>query len=151
MCMQVLYAGIDATSIEHAPIRDHAPARSLLFVVWMLLAGFMLLDLFIGSLVDAYNEIQAEEDGTALLTEGQKRWTIAMEHLVSLQPRRFARRPTNPCRAWCFDMCRHPRFDTAILIVIVFNTALMAADGYGTSERYAPTLSSRHTSHRPMY
>lgn len=46
----VMYASIDASSVEHAPVRDYAPIRSLFFVGWILLAGFMLLDLFIGEL-----------------------------------------------------------------------------------------------------
>ena len=38
-------------------------------------------------------------------------------------------------------MIRHPHFDTIIMCIIVLNTVLMAADGYGISDKTAATLS----------
>lgn len=89
-----------------------------------------------------YSEIQAEQDGSAFLTEEQQLWTATMERLLAFKPRRFHVPPTDSCRAWCYHLIHRPHFDTAVLCVILFNSALMASDGYGTPNRYAAALSS---------
>ena len=139
---RVMYAGIDATGVDTAPVRDYAPARSFYFVLWIFVGSFVLLDLFIGSVVITYNEIQQEDDGWAILTKEQQAWTAAMEYLLLLQPKLHIKVPSDPCRAWCYHTCQQKRFDYFITWSILVNTGLMAADSYGASDRQAAILSS---------
>jgi hypothetical protein len=71
----------------------------------------------------------------AMLTEEQYAWTVAMEHLVSLRPKRHLQPPEDPCRAWLFRFSRQRLFENAILGSILLNTTLLAADSYGISDR----------------
>ena len=61
---------------------------------------------------------------------------------VALKPRRHKGEPADACRAWCFRLSQHKRFDHAMLGVIVANTCLMAVDSYGISDREAQVLSA---------
>jgi len=70
----------------------------------------------------------------ALLTEEQYAWTVAMDHLVSLRPKRHIDCPEHPCRAWLFHFSRTKLFERVVLASILLNTALLAADSYGISE-----------------
>ena len=63
-----------------------------------------------------------------------------MEALLEIKPKRLATTPDNPLRACCFALVRARWFEGAIMCVIVFNTLLMALDGYGIPESDAATL-----------
>ena len=70
-------AGIDATGIEMAPVRDAAPVQSLYFVGWIALGSFCLLNLFVGVLVSTFTEIRAKEEGAHYMSESQQQWADA--------------------------------------------------------------------------
>ena len=94
---KLMYAGIDATGVDMAPLRDAHPAQGLFFVAWILLGSFLLLDLFVGTLVSTYEEIKtAEEQDGALLTDEQREWVEVMERLVALRPKVYVPCPTDP-------------------------------------------------------
>lgn len=139
---QLLFAGIDASEIDHAPVRDYNVAQSLYFVLWILLGSLVLLDLFTGTLISTYDEIHKEEDGLALLTEQQFHWTIAMEQFIALRPKVLAKCPSDAGRAWCFQLVQRKQFEQVILMAILLNTALLASDSYNASDRQAAVLSS---------
>jgi hypothetical protein len=86
--------------------------------------------------------VRAAEDGSVLLTAAQREWTDVMERMIALRPKQYVPCPTEPGRAWCFRLSKDKRFDHTIFGAIVFNTLLMAVDGYGISPREAALLSS---------
>jgi hypothetical protein len=65
-----------------------------------------------------------------------------MERLMELRPRHLTVEPEDAFRAWCFRLTKHKSFETAILVVILANTLLLAADSYGASDRFAAVLDS---------
>lgn len=156
--VEVLWMGIDATSIGHAPVRDASRSQSLFFVSWIILGATFLLNLFVGVLVATFAEIKRADDlgddandsedddqsngseaptrsrrvvSTVGVTERQAEWLETMAQLVSSQPKPRQQCPEGECRGACFKLVKHPSFDHLILVVILFNTMLMALDGYG--------------------
>ena len=72
----VMYDGVDARSPELAPRRDHNPAIAFFFVIFMILANFFILNLFVGIILDNFARI-AEERGdgsSATMTKEQQLW-----------------------------------------------------------------------------
>jgi hypothetical protein len=72
----VMYDGVDARSPELAPRRDHTPAIAFFFVIFMILANFFILNLFVGIILDNFARI-AEERGdgsSATMTKEQQLW-----------------------------------------------------------------------------
>ena len=63
-----------------------------------------------------------------------------MVQLLSYRPKLRQVCPPHPCRACCFRLVKHKHFDMYILLAILFNTALMALDGYGISAQQKRTL-----------
>ena len=126
-----MIAGIDATAVESAPVRDHSLWQGLYFVVWTMVGGMFLVNLFVGVLVDTFATIRRLEDGGNIMSDGQRQWATAMERLMMLRPARYLGRPAGCVRGVAFTLVKLPRFDRFIVAVIFCNTALMAADGYG--------------------
>ena len=134
----VMFAVIDAKGVDVAPERDAQPANALFLIAWVVMGAMCLVNLFVGVLVETFDTIRKKEDGVKIMSEGQKQWAEAMEQMLATKPKR---RPAHPapeqCCGWrvrCHRLATSPRFEMAILGVILFNTLLMALDGYGNVE-----------------
>ena len=51
--------------------RNDGSFASLYFVVWMFVGSFFAMQLFVGVVVDQFNAIKAEKDGSATMTPAQ--------------------------------------------------------------------------------
>ena len=141
----VMFTAIDATGVGTAPVRDAHPENALFFILWIVLGSMLLLNLFVGVLVNVFGDIKRQEeegggDTVVLMTDEQRQWTESMESALELRPTRVPKTPTNPIRRACFEAVRMKQFETLILGVILFNTLLMALDGYNTPPVEAATL-----------
>ena len=161
----VMWACVDGISSEDAPVRDAFPVRTVFHIGWIVLGSVLLLNLFVGVLVNVFAEMKRQEeeeggddligapsaaaahDGAAgqsrtgvLMTPMQKEWAESMEALLEIRPKKLAPCPSSTLRAACFHLVRAPRFEMAILGAILFNTALMALDGYGIPAAQAQAL-----------
>ena len=132
----VMWATIDAYSEPgHAPVRDFRLSNSLYVLLWILLGGMFLINVFVGVIVETFADIKREEDGLKLMDDDQQQWVETMQSLLKLQPARYAPEPTDDkTRLVAFWTIRSRWFEPAVLGLIVFNTALMAMDGYGISD-----------------
>ena len=69
------------------------------------------------------------------MNDDQQMWVETMQNLLKLQPQRFVPEPSNdPPRQFFYFLVRSQFFEPVILMVILFNTILMALDGYGISD-----------------
>ena len=133
----VMFGAIDVVAIGEAPVRDASVRNAIFFILWIILGSMLLLNLFVGVLVNVFNEIKQQEEegggepGAPLMTDEQRQWTESMESALELKPLRVPPKPKNGLGACCYVLVRHKFFDACILVVILFNTVLMALDGYG--------------------
>ena len=63
MWPNIMFRAIDATTPTTAPKRDNQPFVSLLFVVFIFLTTFFVMNLFISVIVDKFNEMQKKKEG----------------------------------------------------------------------------------------
>jgi NADH:ubiquinone oxidoreductase subunit 3 (subunit A) len=52
MWIEIMYSGIDATGKGTNPVEHANPAMAILFVVFMIIMTFLVLNLFVGVAVD---------------------------------------------------------------------------------------------------
>eukprot|EP00966_Prymnesium_polylepis_P266257 6150543-Prymnesium_polylepis.2 len=138
----VVYAGIDATGVDLAHVRDAHPSQSIFFVLWVGLGSMTLLNLFVGVLVSAFQELRAQEEGYYLLSGAQKQWVEMMKMMMSVRPVRRILEPQEPWRAACYSLAKQPQFETCVLCIIVLNTLSMSLDSFDPAnpEADSPTL-----------
>ena len=137
---KVMYLGIDAVGVDVTGRTDYNPWAALFFIAWVFIGGLIILNVFVGVLIDTFATMEAQDHYGAIFTSHeQQHWLETLEASTLARPLKRHRRPQNAgCRQWLYDAITSQRFETLILSVILANTALMAMDG----EEISPWLST---------
>merc|ERR1719230_845324 len=91
---------------KHEKTRYYGPANHLsngwplFFVIWLLFGSFIILNMVVGVVLDAYNRIKSEGSGTAFMTEGQAEWVATQRSVIAMRPLKTANPPPQPWRMW---------------------------------------------------
>ena len=141
-----MYLGVDAVGVDVAGERNHNSWVSLFFISWVFIGGFVVLNVFVGVLIETFEKVELQDRFGAIFTSHQQQhWVETLETQTKVRPLRRHKRPEGmgpivACRERLYDMVTSHTFEMLILIVIVFNTVLMAADGHGISPWLHSTL-----------
>lgn len=65
----VMYAGIAATEIDYVMTDKNNPYWSIFFIVFIIVGGFFLLNLFVGVVISTFNREKDKIGGNNLLTD----------------------------------------------------------------------------------
>ncbi|CBN75915.1 similar to sodium channel, voltage-gated, type IX, alpha isoform 5 [Ectocarpus siliculosus] len=137
----VTYAAVDATGVGMQPIRDHVIARVWLFILFMLLGAYLVMNLFVGVIVDNFKKMKARaEEGGLLVTEHQRLWIKTQLIMRRLRPMKRPQPPPGRLGSSCFRLINLPWFDPAVMVCIVLNTVVLAMDYFGQSNLYTSVL-----------
>eukprot|EP00966_Prymnesium_polylepis_P077820 1803322-Prymnesium_polylepis.1 len=97
------------------------------------------MNLFVGVIVQNFNRIAKEADGSATMTVEQQQWVDSMKAMGRAKPVNKLRMPSGThgiarARRRLFRAITHPTFDAIIGGVIVFNVIVMALDYWGIEQ-----------------
>lgn len=106
----------------------------VLFMLWIVLGSFILLNMTIGIVLDTFNSRQAENEGLTFLTEKQSEWVRAQKSIVATRPLKQQQPPTQQWRGVPFRIVTSSTFDMFIMGVIVLNTFFMAVDTWSPED-----------------
>nr|XP_054933091.1 sodium channel protein para-like isoform X3 [Dermacentor andersoni] len=114
----------------------------LYFVFFIIFGSFFTLNLFIGVIIDNFNEQKKKAGGSLemFMTEDQKKYYNAMKKMGSKKPAKAIPRPRFKIQAMVFDLTTNKMFDMAIMIFIALNMTVMALDHYKQSKLYESIL-----------
>ncbi|XP_036726303.1 sodium channel protein type 11 subunit alpha isoform X1 [Balaenoptera musculus] len=133
--MDIMYAAVDSRGEGQQPRFEENSLMYVYFVVFIIFGSFFTLNLFIGVIIDNFNQQQKKLGGQDIfLTEEQKKYYNAMKKLGSKKPQRPIPRPLNKCQGLVFDLVTHQVFDIIIIILIFLNMVSMMAESYGQSK-----------------
>uniref|UniRef100_I3LPL6 Sodium channel protein n=1 Tax=Sus scrofa TaxID=9823 RepID=I3LPL6_PIG len=134
--MDIMYAAVDSREEGKQPRFEENPYVYLYFVVFIIFGSFFTLNLFIGVIIDNFNQQQKKISGQDIfMTEEQKKYYNAMKKLGSKKPQRPIPRPLNKCQGLVFDLVTHQVFDIIIIILIFLNMVSMMAESHDQSDR----------------
>ena len=127
-----MYLGIDAVGVDVAGRLDYNMVHSLFFIAWVFLGGFVVLNVFVGVLIDTFATMNTlQRFGGIFTSHEQQHWVETLEAATIVRPQFRSKPPVgSPCRVAFYNLVTSKRFESAILGVILLNTACMAADGY---------------------
>jgi len=130
MWPNIMYDAIDATGINMAPIRNHNQWVSLYFVVVVILASFLSSNLIISVIVDNFNKIKQEKEGSAFLTKDQELWmrTRRLTDKITLVKKKDV--PINDFRKKIFYIVENDNFEPIVLLSICLNCLTMTMERY---------------------
>ena len=74
-----MYRMMDATPDELSLVRnDYSPA-CVFSIVWMFMGSLFAMNLFVAVIVEEFNRIKADSDGSATMTPEQMQWVVTMK------------------------------------------------------------------------
>uniref|UniRef100_A0A665XEI7 Sodium channel protein n=1 Tax=Echeneis naucrates TaxID=173247 RepID=A0A665XEI7_ECHNA len=139
--MEIMHAATDSRGVEEQPIREINLYMYLYFVVFIIFGSFFTLNLFIGVIIDNFNQQKRKMSGQDIfMTEEQKKYYNAMKKLGSKKPQKPIPRPANMLQAFFFDLVSKQAFDIMIMMLIIINMVTMMVETDEQSERMESIL-----------
>merc|ERR1719261_1356357 len=79
---------MDAGEIGTQPVQEqNAAVGGFYFVIFIVIGVFLVLNLFVGAVVDKFNDLKAGHNGVnPLLTPEQQEYTAAMANMIKIRP-----------------------------------------------------------------
>ncbi|XP_015234128.1 PREDICTED: sodium channel protein type 2 subunit alpha-like isoform X2 [Cyprinodon variegatus] len=127
--MDIMYAAVDSRDLEEQPEYEVNLYMYLYFVIFIIFGSFFTLNLFIGVIIDNFNQQKKKFGGQDIfMTEEQKKYYNAMKKLGSKKPQKPIPRPTNEFQGFVFDCVTKQAFDIVIMILICLNMVTMMVE-----------------------
>ncbi|XP_043365639.1 sodium channel protein type 5 subunit alpha-like isoform X3 [Dermochelys coriacea] len=127
--MDIMYAAVDSRGCEEQPEWECNLYMYLYFVIFIIFGSFFTLNLFIGVIIDNFNQQKKKLGGQDIfMTEEQKKYYNAMKKLGSKKPQKPIPRPLNKYQGFIFDIVSKQAFDVSIMILICLNMVTMMVE-----------------------
>uniref|UniRef100_H2LDQ9 Sodium channel protein n=1 Tax=Oryzias latipes TaxID=8090 RepID=H2LDQ9_ORYLA len=127
--MDIMYAAVDSRAVEEQPVKEINLYMYLYFVIFIIFGSFFTLNLFIGVIIDNFNQQKRKIRGQDIfMTEEQKKYYNAMKKLGSKKPQKPIPRPLNTLQGFFFDLVGKQAFDIIIMVLILFNMITMMVE-----------------------
>ncbi|XP_078017902.1 sodium channel protein type 4 subunit alpha B isoform X2 [Epinephelus lanceolatus] len=127
--MDIMYAAVDSRDVESQPMYEDNLYMYLYFVIFIIFGSFFTLNLFIGVIIDNFNQQKAKLGGKDIfMTEEQKKYYNAMKKLGSKKPQKPVPRPENKFQGLVFDLVTTQFFDIFIMVLICLNMVTMMVE-----------------------
>uniref|UniRef100_A0A8B9LQH0 Sodium channel protein n=1 Tax=Astyanax mexicanus TaxID=7994 RepID=A0A8B9LQH0_ASTMX len=126
--MDIMYAAVDSRNVKDQPDYEVNLYMYLYFVIFIIFGSFFTLNLFIGVIIDNFNQQKKKMSQDIFMTEEQKKYYNAMKKLGSKKPQKPIPRPTNKFQGLIFDLITKQAFDIIIMILICLNMVTMMVE-----------------------
>ncbi|XP_053877202.1 sodium channel protein type 5 subunit alpha-like [Malaclemys terrapin pileata] len=125
----IMYAAVDSRGVEKQPKKENNPYMYLYFVVFIIFGSFFTLNLFVGVIIDNFNQQKKKISRQDIfMTEEQRKYYNAMKKLGSKKPQKPIPRPLNKYQGFFFDIVTSEAFDIIIMILICLNMITMMVE-----------------------
>uniref|UniRef100_A0A8C6PZJ9 Sodium channel protein n=1 Tax=Nothobranchius furzeri TaxID=105023 RepID=A0A8C6PZJ9_NOTFU len=126
--MDIMYAAVDSREVGEQPSYEINLYMYLYFVIFIIFGAFFTLNLFIGVVIDNFNQQKKKMNKDLFMTDEQKKYYEAMKKLGSKKPPKPIPRPKNPIQGLVFDFISQQFFDIFIMILICLNMVTMMVE-----------------------
>ncbi|KAM4796050.1 sodium channel protein type 8 subunit alpha [Rhinophrynus dorsalis] len=142
--MDIMYAAVDSRKVHQQPMYEENIYMYIYFVIFIIFGSFFTLNLFIGVIIDNFNQQKKKirflkivtsfffplhfGGQDIFMTEEQKKYYNAMKKLGSKKPQKPIPRPLNKFQGAIFDIITQQAFDIIIMILICLNMVTMMVE-----------------------
>jgi hypothetical protein len=143
MWPDIMYDTVDGAEVDAPMQMDFNPSAALYYMAVTVVCAFVMMELFTGEVIDKYNEMKEENEGSALLTSAQQATLAQLKAAMRSQPRRQRIRPGGAVGGFCYDIVEgkgRPNFDSFIMTLIILNVVCLAAKYDGQSESFSEII-----------
>merc|ERR1711871_1827506 len=145
MWPDIMYTVVDAVTVDgkaDLPMceddennncgKQHAPEVAIYFILVTIMCAFLLLNLFVGVVVDNFDKMKKE--GISIVTDEQQLWIDSQTMALECAPVRKITPPSNNLRRIVFHMVESKNFELVIMACIMANVIVMACRSYDNTE-----------------
>ncbi|KAM5265276.1 sodium channel protein type 9 subunit alpha isoform 3-T3 [Hipposideros larvatus] len=132
--MDIMYAAVDSVNVDKQPKYEYSLYMYIYFVIFIIFGSFFTLNLFIGVIIDNFNQQKKKISQDIFMTEEQKKYYNAMKKLGSKKPQKPIPRPGNKLQGCVFDLVTNQAFDITIMVLICLNMVTMMVERDGQSD-----------------
>ena len=140
MWPHMMFDAIDGVDIDHVPKVGNNTAVSIVFILFIFLTTFFIMNLFISVIVDKFNEQIKKRQGADNFTREQKEWVKIQRLLLNINPKKIPVEPINKVRLLCFKIVQSSLFEYVIMLAIVINTLFLMLDHHGINPKLEKLL-----------
>ncbi|CEM24784.1 unnamed protein product [Vitrella brassicaformis CCMP3155] len=150
--IDTMYDGVDAASPGKYPKSDRnmhrSPWAALYFVAFIVVGNFFSINLFVGVIIDQFQQMKEEMEGGPFMTENQRKWKEVQRMLFQqrILEKKTLQFPKSNL-AWLQAFRTHfapivasRGFEFSIMFIITLNTAVMCMRHATMSNSFAQTL-----------
>lgn len=118
---EILYNALDATGVDMQPRRNANNWAILYFLTFIFIGAMVALNLFVGVVVDSFQQLEKKLKCPVLLTESQQQWYATAKAALQSKPKRvqLLPRPANAFRQRCYDLVSSVKFELVIMGIIL--------------------------------
>merc|ERR1711871_1743265 len=151
MWPDIMYTVVDAVTVDgkaDLPMcennennncgKQHAPEVAIYFILVTIMCAFLLLNLFVGVVVDNFDKMKKE--GISIVTDEQQLWIDSQTMALECAPVRKPNPPMNPLRNAIYKVVESKPFELGIMAMIMLNVVVMAARVFDASKAHRDTL-----------
>ncbi|XP_015272064.1 PREDICTED: sodium channel protein type 5 subunit alpha-like [Gekko japonicus] len=139
----IMYETVDKPPDGGEPCFEKNKYAYLYFVAFIIFGSFFMLNLFIGVVIDNFNQQRKKISGELIfLSEDQKKYYNALKKLGNKKLQKPIPRPHNKYQGFLFDFISKKAFEIFILSIILLNVVVMAVEHEGESEETKSLLSN---------
>ncbi|KAM6174896.1 sodium channel protein type 9 subunit alpha isoform 4-T4 [Erethizon dorsatum] len=148
--MDIMYAAVDSVNVDQQPKYEYNLYMYIYFVIFIIFGSFFTLNLFIGVIIDNFNQQKKKiiffflifylGGQDIFMTEEQKKYYNAMKKLGSKKPQKPIPRPGNKFQGCVFDLVTNQAFDITIMVLICLNMVTMMVEKEGQSDEMTDVL-----------
>jgi len=136
----IMYAAVNASPYEMAPEEDRNKWAIGYFLIFISICSFFALNLFVGVVIDNFQRLKSEMEGSAFMTTEQQQWVNQQKLIARIPLTRQYVPPTNPIRKRALDLVDNDLFEICIMLIIFLNIIFMMIQSYGQSAATTYTL-----------
>jgi hypothetical protein len=141
--VNLMWKGVDSTKINFEPIRDNKIFWIFFFLVFIVIGSLFIMNLFVGVVINTFNNEKEKLGKNELLTDDQREWVNVQMICFNVELHKTydeAAKNKNYLRRSIYKYVSHPYFDIMILTLIMINTCILAIKWYNEPSNMAPIL-----------
>uniref|UniRef100_A0A3B3QQP8 Sodium channel protein n=1 Tax=Paramormyrops kingsleyae TaxID=1676925 RepID=A0A3B3QQP8_9TELE len=126
--MEIMYAAVDSRKVGQQPSYEANLYMYVYFVIFIIFGSFFTLNLFIGVIIDNFNQQKNKMGGACFMTEEQKKYYDAMKKLGNKKPAKPIPKPAGKIPGLVYDFISQQLFDIFIMVLICLNMVTMMVE-----------------------
>ena len=143
--VSLMYRSIDSVSYEHAPIKDNNPWVAYYYIGFIIFGSFLILNLFIGVLIETYASEKERIGASLFLSQEQEKWVRVHMEMLQMVKEGIGKDPPAeypPWRKRLFLVVVTRKFDLVIAVCIAINILGMACEHHPSTPEFDLMLST---------